>query len=223
MITLHHLENSRSIRILWLLEELGIEFKLEHFGRDRTTDIAKEEFKSLHVLGKAPLITDGELVIAESGAIIEYILDSYGNGKLRPQIGTSERIKYNYWMHAAEGSLMNLNTLALILNRMDAKSPLIIKPIIKAVTRKVREGYLNANMTKLLAHMEAELEADKWFSGTEFTAADIQMGYVMLALEVRGGMNSSHVNCKRWIRQMNERPAFQTAMEKNGPLVLLES
>ncbi len=223
MLTLHHLENSRSIRILWLLEELGIEYKLEHFQREPENNMAKDNFKALHTLGKAPIISDNGQIIAESGTIIEYLLDTYGNEKFRPEVGTKERTRYNYWMHAAEGSVMNINTIVLLLNRFDERAPWIFKPIIKLVTSKARSSYVQPNMERLYAFMESELASSKWFAGDEFTAADVQMGYVMSALEARGGMNANHVGCKRWIEQMKARPAFQSAMEKNGDLILLKA
>ncbi len=223
MITLHHLENSRSIRILWLLEELGIPYDLKHYRREPGTSFAEEEFKQLHPLGKAPLISDGERMIAESGAIIEYLLDRHGDSRLRPSAGSRERERYNYWMHAAEGSIMNVNTLALVMNRMDERAPWPLRPLIRLVTNKVRDSYIGPTMEKLFASMERELATSRWFAGDQFSAADIQMGYVMSALEIRGGLNTSHSHSRRWIEQMKARPAYRSAMEKNGEFTLLKS
>ena len=221
MITLHHLENSRSIRILWLLEELGVEYQLEHFRRDRDSDLAKNDFKKLHRLGKAPILTDGDLVLIESAAIIEYLIDTYANGRFKPHVATPERISYNYWMHAAEGSAMNLATVSLVLNRMDSRVPFIIKPILKMVTKKVRESYIKPGMANFIDYIEEQLSQSSWFAGKEFSGADIQMGFVMTVLQARGGLDDKYPNAMRWLEQMAERPAFQAAMEKNGDFNLL--
>ena len=221
MITLHHLENSRSIRILWLLEELGLTYNLERYNRDRESDLVKDDFKKLHSLGKAPILTDGNLVLIESAAIIEYLIDTYANGRLKPHVATPERIKYNYWMHAAEGSAMNLATVALVLNRMDARTPFLFRPIIKMVTKKVREGYITPSMDNFMAYIEAQLSSSLWFAGREFSGADVQMGFVMSALQARGGLNDKYPSAMRWLGQMNDRPAYQAAMEKNGDFNLV--
>lgn len=221
MITLHHLENSRSFRILWLLEEMGLDYDLLHYRRDPDSGQAMADLREKHVLGKAPLLEDGVQVIVESGAIIEYLLDTYGDGSLRPAAGTPERIHYNTWMHAAEGSLMTLMILALFLNRMDSRSPFFIKPFIRVVTGKVREGYLDPNLARQLKFVESELGRRQWFAGEAFSAADVQMGFVMTALAARGGLDQQYPNCQRWMGQMQERPAYQRAMEKNGEMKLL--
>lgn len=223
MITLHHLENSRSFRILWLLEELELDYRLVHYRRDPKSGQAMADLKGQSVLGKAPLIVDDGLEIVESGAIIEYLLDRYADGALRPAVGSPERVHYNIWLHAAEGSVMNLLVLALFLNRMDSQPPFFIKPFIKPVTRAVREGYLNPNLAKVLKAIESQLSTSTWFAGEEFTAADVQMGFVMFALSARGGLNDDYPACKRWLEQMEARPAYQRAMEKNGPMRLLGS
>ncbi len=223
MITLHHLENSRSFRILWLLEELDLDYELVSYKRDKESGQAMADLKAQHLLGKAPLLVDGEQVVAESGAIIEYLLDHYGEGRLRPQSGSKERIEYNYWMHAAEGSIMNLLTLSLFLNRMDSQPPLPIRAIVKLVTGKVRSAYLNHNLQKTLEYIEHALGEQRWFAGQEFSAADVQMGFVMTALNARGGLNANYPNCQRWLQQVESRPAYQRAMEKNGEMKLLGS
>lgn len=223
MITLHHLENSRSFRILWLLEELGLAYELIQYQRDPKSGQAMSDLKGQSVLGKAPLIVDDGLEIVESGAIIEYLLDTYAKGAFRPAAGTPDRVQYNIWLHAAEGSVMNLLVLALFLNRMDSQAPFFIKPFIKPVTRAVREGYLNPNLGKVLQSIELQLNSSTWFAGEDFTAADVQMGFVMFALSARGGLNAEYPACKRWLEQMEARPAYQRAMEKNGPMRLLGS
>ncbi|MCJ8346460.1 glutathione S-transferase N-terminal domain-containing protein [bacterium] len=221
MITLYHLENSRSIRILWLLEELGLEYKLVHFKRDVNSKLAPEDFQKLSTSGKAPLIIDGDKTISESGAIIEYLLDYHANGKLRPAPCTNERDLYNYWMHAAEGSIMNIALVAFIMNRFDELCPFLFKPIIKIMTSKTRENYINPNLEKLYDQMESDLSKHTWFAGNEFSGADIQMGFVMLVLEKRAKLDQRYPNCQRWIQQMKERDSYKRAMEKNGPFGIL--
>ncbi len=224
MITLHHLENSRSFRILWLLEELELEYELVHYRRDPKSGQAMADLKGQHPLGKAPYLIDGEMEVVESGAIIEYLLDQYDTeSRLRPAAGSAERVLYNIWLHAAEGSVMNLLTLALFLNRMDSQAPFFIKPFIKPVTRAVRDAYLDHNLEKTRAAIEAQLGSTTWFAGEAFSAADVQMGFVMFALSGRGGLGDEYPACQRWLKQMEARPAYQRAMQKNGPMRLLGS
>ena len=221
MLILHHLENSRSFRILWLLEELALAYELKTYARDPESGQAQADYKELHALGKAPLLIDDDNVLVESGAIIEYLLDTYGAGRLRPAIGTPERLRYNYWMHAAEGSIMNLLTLSLFLNRMDSRAPFFLKPFIRPVTGQVRRAYVRPNLGKTLAYIEQELGRSDWFAGDEFSAADIQMGYVMTALAARAGLGDDFPNCRRWQHQVEARPGYRRAMEKNGEMKLL--
>ncbi len=222
MITLHHLENSRSFRILWLLEELGLEYKLVQHRRDPETSAAMADYKDLHPLGKAPILIDGDKILIESGAIMEYLIDHHSDGQLRPGTDDEERYRYNYWMHAAEGSVMNLITLALFLNRMESRAPFFVRPFIKPVTRAVRSGYVNPNLQKTLLYTEQELGRYAWFAGDMFSGADIMMSFVMMAMAARGGLDEQYPNCQRWVRQMEQRPAFQRAMEKNGEMRLLK-
>ena len=141
MITLHHLESSRSLRILWLLEELGVEYEIERYERDKKTSLAPLDLLKIHPLGKAPVISDGDLVVAESGAIIEYLVNKYDNGALRPAEGTAERMDYTYWMHYAEGTFMPLMIVSLIMSRIEsANMPFFVKPIAKGIVAKVRDG-----------------------------------------------------------------------------------
>lgn len=221
MITLHHLENSRSIRILWLAEEIGLDYDLVKHERKKESGTASDDFKKLHKLGKAPLVIDNDQVLIESGAIMDYLINKCSNGELRPPKDTLAYYRYTYWMYAAEGSVMSLLTLVLFLNLMDTRPPFVIRPFIKAVTSKVRSSYVTPNLEKTLAYIEEELGKSKWFAGDEFSAADIMMGYDMYALRSRGGLDDNYPNCQRWIKQMEERPAFKRAMEKNGPFDIM--
>jgi len=171
MLTIHHLENSRSQRILWLLEELGLEYEIRRYKRDKTTGLAPPELIAIHPLGKAPVITDDDVTVAESGAIIEYLVGKYDNGRLLPAEGTPARLAYTYWLHYAEGSFMPLMIVSLIMSRIEtAPMPFFVKPIAKGIVAKVRAGYLGINTKRHLAYMEKELDKSVWFCGDTLTA-----------------------------------------------------
>ena len=216
MLTLHHLENSQSIRVLWLLEELGAEYQIQHYQRDKATSLAPAEFKKLHIMGTSPCITDGDLVMPETNAILDYVMDKHGSGKLRPEHGSPDRANYLYWFHAAQGSFMPLLLESLIFKRMVSKVPAVIRPIIKFVVSKVKANYLDVRLDKTLSQIELTLSKSKWFAGEQFTAADIVMGYCMEVASVRVGMDDRYPNAQRFLQQMRARPAYQKAMEKNG-------
>ncbi|WP_281558193.1 glutathione S-transferase [Thalassomonas sp. RHCl1] len=216
MIVVHHLENSQSIRVLWLLEELGMDYKVQYYKRDAETSLAPIEFKGLHIVGTAPCITDGELVLPETNAILDYIIDKSGGSQLRPKPGSEQRVRYLYWLHAAQGSFMPLLLDALIFKRMINKVPFFLKPIMKFVVGKVEVAYLKPRLKNMLTHIENELGKSTWFSGSEFTAADIVMGYCMDVAAVRVGMDDSYPNAQAFLKRMRERPAFKRAMKENG-------
>jgi len=222
MITLHHLENSRSQRILWLMEELGVPYEIEHYERDKSTSLAPLDLLKIHPLGKAPVITDGELVVAESGAIIEYLVNKYDDGTLRPADGTPERMDYMYWMHYAEGTFMPLMIVSLIMSRIEsAKVPFFVKPIAIGIVGKVRGGYLGPNIKRNLDYMNQVLEKTSWFCGDELTAADIQMSFALEAAEVRTNLSTDYPNLKAFLDRMKARPAYQAALKRGGPYQLM--
>lgn len=219
MITLHHLNNSRSQRILWLLEELELKYEIKFYQRNKDTMLAPPELKAIHPLGKSPVLTDGENTIAESGAIIEYLIDTYGKGKLKPASGTSDALKYNYWMHFAEGSAMGPLLFTLIFNKIDsAPMPFFIRPIIKAVTSKVRLNFINPNLKNIFDFIETELGKTEWFAGNEFSGADIQMSFPMEAAAVRAGAMGS--KSLAFLKRIHERPAYQKALKIGGEFKL---
>ena len=218
MLTLHHLENSRSHRIVWLLEELGVDYELKLYKRDASTSLAPYELLDIHPLGKAPVITDGEQTVAESGAIIEFLVDRYDDGRLRPVAGTPEFLAYRYWLHYAEGTFMPLMIVALIMHRIEtAPVPFFVKPIAKGFAEKVRENYLDANVKRNLDFMEKQLEQTTWFVGDELTAADVQMSYAVEAAAARFANADSYPRLTDFLSRMRERPAYQRALEKGGP------
>ena len=224
MITVHHLENSRSQRILWLLEELGSDYEIKRYGRDKQTGLAPPELLDVHPLGKAPVITDGDKTIAESGAIIEYLMYEYDDGRLRPEEGTDERLAYNYWLHYAEGSFAPLMILSLVLSRIEeAPMPFFLRPVAKGIAGKVREGYLDANVTRNLAFMDATLKKSRWFCGSMFSAADVQMSFALEAAEVRTNLTDDYPHLAAFLETIRARPAYKRALDKGGHYELMRA
>lgn len=221
MITVHHLNNSRSQRVLWLLEELGLKYEIKHYQRDPKTMLAPQSLREVHPLGKSPVITDGELTIAESGAIIEYLVERYGEGKFIPVIGSPERLRYRYWLHYAEGSAMPLLVMKLIFARIPAGVPALIRPIARMICGGVIERRLNPQLTAHLDFLEAELARSRWFAGDTLTAADIQMSFPLEAALSRGGLDSHYPNLLKYLEAIHARPAYQRALERGGPYQLL--
>jgi len=221
MVTLHHLENSRSQRILWLLEELGVEYQVELYRRDIDTGLAPPELLQVHPLGKSPVVTDDGVTVAESGAIIEYLVHRYDVGRLLPPDGSPERLAYTYWLHYAEGTFMPLMIISLILNRIETASmPFFVRPIAKGIAARVREGYLNANVKRNLDFMEATLASSSWFCGDDMTAADVQMSFAVEAAEVRTDLQQAYPRLAAFLERVRARPAYQAALERGGPFRL---
>jgi glutathione S-transferase len=219
MITVHHLERSRSHRVLWLLEELGVPYELVRYERDAKTMLAPPALQAIHPLGKSPVITDGDATIAESGAILEYIVERHGGGKLAPAVGTPAHLRYRYFMHYAEGSLMPPLLIKLIARRIaTAKMPFFARPIAKKIAASIESGYVDPNLTRHLAFLEAELTGRTWFCGDELTAADIQMSYPLEAANARGGARSPSI--VRVLEAMRARPAYARAIERGGPILI---
>lgn len=218
MITLHHLENSRSQRVLWLLEELALPYEVRRYERDKQTMQAPPELMRVHPLGKSPVINDGDITVAESGAIVEYLLDTYGSGHLRPAAGTAERRRFTYWLHFAEGSAMPFLLLKLVFDRVrKAPVPFFIKPVVKGIASKVSQGFIEPNLERQLAYMEAELSTRPWFAGAEFSAADIQMSFPLEAAAARAGLGTGQPALNDWLKRIHARPAYQRALAAGGP------
>ena len=222
MLTIHHLENSRSQRILWLLEELSVDYEIKRYKRDNKTSLAPPELLAIHALGKSPVITDGDLTVAESGAIVEYLVNKYDNGRLLPAEGTPERRAYTYWLHYAEGTFAPLMIISLIMSRIEtAPMPFFVRPIAKGIVAKVRGGYLGQNIKRNLDFMEATLEKSTWFCGDTMTAADIQMSFAVEAAEVRTDLATNYSNLSAILERMRALPAYQEALQKGGPYELM--
>ncbi len=221
MITVHHLENSRSQRLLWLLEELEVPYEVKHYKRDAKTKLAPAELKLVHPLGKSPVITDGDRVIAESGAIIEYLVDKYGEGRLVPPSDSDDYLRYRYWMHYAEGTLMPLLVISLLLNRIE-RAPLIVRPIAKAIAGQVRKAYLGPSLQANVAFLESELGRSTWIAGETLSAADIQMSFPIEALMIRATQDNAPLpNLTAYLERIRAHPAYKRAIDKGGPLTLL--
>ena len=218
MITVHHLENSRSQRVLWLLEELGLPYEVRRYQRDRTTLQAPPELARVHPLGKSPVITDGDITVAESGAIIEYLLDTHGKGRLRPAAGTPERRSFTYWLHFAEGSAMPFLLMKLVFDKVRGTPvPFFIKPVVKGIADKVTTAFIAPNLSKQVAFMEAHIARQPWFAGAEFSAADIQMSYPVEASAARGRMLADKPALTDWLARIHARAAYRRAVEVGGP------
>ncbi|HEY4118476.1 MAG TPA: glutathione S-transferase [Byssovorax sp.] len=218
MIVVHHLNNSRSQRVLWLLEELGLEYEIKRYERDPKTHLAPRELRAVHPLGKSPVVSDGSETVAESGAIIEYVVDRHGRGRLRPADGTKERLRYTYFMHYAEGSLMPPLLVKFIFEQIrKSPAPFFVRPIIGKLCDKVGAAYIRPNLELHADFLEGELGTRAWFAGDELTAADVQMSYPVEAARSRGAVTDAHPKLAAWLERVHARPAFKRALERGGP------
>jgi len=218
-ITLHHLETSRSHRILWMLEELGLDYELKRYRRDPKTMRADPALKKVHPLGKSPVLSVGERVLYESGAILEYLVDEYGDGRFRPTSG-EDLLRYRALMHFAEASMMPSLLVRLIFNRVrKAPLPFFVKPISRKIADSVDETFTQPEIDRNLAFLEEEL-TDDHFIGDELTAADIQLSYPIEAALERGNVSASaHPKLRAWKARVEARPAYAKAVELGGPPV----
>jgi glutathione S-transferase len=218
MITVHHLNNSRSQRVLWLLEELGLPYEIKKYQRDPKTMLAPPELRAVHPLGKSPVISDDGLTVAESGAIVEYLVDRYGEGRLAPPVGTPQRLRYSYWLHFAEGSAMPPLLLKLIFTRIpQSPMPFFARPIARGIANKVMAAMVDPNLQRQLDFMEAELGKSEWFVGDEFSAADIQMSFPVEAAAMRAGLDAGRPRLMAYLKRIHARPAYGRALERGGP------
>jgi glutathione S-transferase len=222
MITVHHLNNSRSQRVLWLLEELGVEYEIKRYERDAKTMRAPPELRAVHPLGKSPVITDGDFTLAESGAILEYIVERYGAGRLAPPAGTSERLRYTYWLHYAEGSAMPPLLLKLVFTQIPrAPMPGLVRPFVRRIADGVRKQFVEPQIKLHLDYLEGELGKTLWFAGPDFTAADVQMSFPLEAAASRGGLDANRPKLMAFLGRIHARPAYLRALERGGPYELL--
>jgi glutathione S-transferase len=220
MLTLHHLNNSRSQRVLWLLEELGCPYQIQKYQRDAVTLLAPPELKRIHPLGKSPVITDGTITVAESGAIIEYLLDTYGQGRLRPQHGTPAHRAYTHWLHYAEGSGMPPLLLKLIFQRLpQGPVPALLRPLVRAIASRAQSSYIDPQLKLHIDYWESELKKQSWFAGEEFSAADIQMSFPVEAAAARSGIPLGP-HLVGFLARIHAREAYQRALSAGGAFSL---
>jgi glutathione S-transferase len=217
MITVHHLNNSRSQRILWMLEELEQPYEIKRYERDPKTMLAPESLRKVHPLGKSPIITDGDLTIAESGVIIDYLARTYGDKRLLPGSGTQEWIDYNYWLHYAEGSLMPFLLLRLVFQKVKTSPmPFFAKPIAKGIADKSNSQFIGPQLKTNLDFVEAHLSKNEWFLGDDISAVDFQMSFPLEASVARGIIGSDRPNTCDYVQRYQARAAYQRALKTGG-------
>lgn len=218
MITVHHLENSRSQRVLWLLEELGLAYEVKRYERNPKTMLAPRELKRVHPLGKSPVITDDDNTVAETGVVIDYLVDWHAGGALAPAPGTAERLRYNYWLHYAEGSLMPWLLMRLAFDALGGKMvPAPVRPLGALMGKGAKAQSVDPQIKLHLGYLENELGSEGWFVGQAFTAADVMMSFPLEAAASRGVLGADYPNLQEWVTRIQARPAYQRALERGGP------
>ena len=218
MITVHHLDDSRSQRVLWLLEELGVDYRIERYARDKANRLAPASLKKIHPLGKSPVVEDDGLIIAETGAIVEYLIERYGEGRFAPARTSPDHLKYRYWMHFAEGSAMPQLLLKLFFTRIkETKMPFFAKPIANSIADRVLADYVDPNLADQMSFVDAELAASTWFVGEDLTGADVMMIFPLEAGGDRVAGGGRYRNVQAFVERAHSRPAYQRALEKGGP------
>ena len=206
MITVHHLNESRSQRVLWLLEELGLAYEIMPYQRDTKTRLAPPELKAVHPLGKSPVLQDGDTKLIESGAIVDYLIRRHGGGRLQPPADSPEYNQYQQWLHYAEGSAMLPLMLNLYVSRLgNAGAPL--------------QPRIDSELANHLGFIDGSLRERPWLLGSEFSGADVQMSFVG---EAARGLRRSYPDLDAWVRRFQQRPAYQRAIERGGPYSLAD-
>ena len=215
MIVVHHLSNSRSQRILWMLEELALEYEIQQYQRDAETNLAPKTLKLIHPLGKSPVITDGEITVAESGAIIEYLGRTYGDSKMIPTLDTEAHRQYIYWLHFSEGSLMPPMVSKLVFDKVRTNAkPFFVKIIANKIADKVMAAYFGPNIQANMEFIEHHLTHNEWFAGEQLSGADIQMSFPLEASASRG--IQQYPNIEAYVQRIHASPAYQRALHRGG-------
>lgn len=218
-IVVHHLERSRSHRVLWLLEELELPYELVAYARDPKTMRAPPELAAIHPLGRSPLVTIDGVVLAESGAILEELVERFGGGRLRPEAPDALR-QLRFWMHYAEGSLMPPLLVQLIVDKLrTAPVPFFLKPVTRSIAGHMQGAYSGPEIARHLRFVDDALAGRTWFLGDALTAADIQMSFPLEAASVRADLDG-HPNIAAWLARARARPAYARAVARGGPIVL---
>ena len=220
MLVVHHLNNSRSQRVLWLLEELELPYEVKRYARDAVTMLAPPELKAVHPLGKSPVLTDGGLTLAETGLIVEYLCDRYGEGRLAPAksagVDSAERLRWLYWLHYAEGSIMPLLLQKLVFDALPRRSPALMRPLVQSIANRAEQGFGGPQLKLHLDYLEGELAATGWFAGPAFSAADVIMSFPLEAAASRVGYGADRPNLQGFLKRIHDRPAYQRALERGG-------
>jgi glutathione S-transferase len=215
MLVLHHLEYSQSFRVLWLLEELGLDYELKIYERDKATNLAPADYKAISPLGTSPVITDGDQTLAETGAIFDYIIDQYPDSPLRPDVSSAHRADYLFWLHAAQGSLMPMMLMDTVFLVLKKRVPFLIRPLISAVLDQADKAMMAPRLKAIFAKAEQDLQASGWFAGSSLSAADMMLSYPLEAAQARG-MLKKYPNCERWVENIRAIGSYQSAREKDG-------
>ncbi len=217
MIKVHHLNDSRSQRVLWLLEELGLPYEVVRYERDARTRLAPATLRAIHPLGKSPVIQDGDVTVAETGTIVDYLLDVYGEGRLRPAAGTEDARRFTYWLHYAEGSAMPPLLLKLVFGLLPRRAPGLMRPLVKQISDKALAGFVDPQLRDHVGFWEAELARSEWFAGDQFTAADIMMSFPVEAGADRAFDPADRPRLRAFLSRIHARPAYRRALERGGP------
>ena len=217
MILVHHLNNSRSQRVLWLLEERGLPYEIKRYERNPATMLAPPELKAVHPLGKSPVLDDGDVRVAETGAIIEYLLDAYDpEGRLRPARGTAEGRRFTYWLHYAEGSAMPPLLLKLVFSQLPKRAPALVRPLVNGIAAKAQRTFIDPQLKAHADWQEKELAETGWFAGPAFGAADIMMSFPLEAAASRALDLAAYPHIARFLQTIHARPAWKRALERGG-------
>lgn len=217
MIIVHHLEDSRSQRVLWLLEELGVSYEVKRYNRDPVTSLAPPELYDVHPLGKSPVISDGDIKVAETGAIFEYLVDTHGQASgLKPMPGTQAGRDYTYWLHYAEGSAMTNLLLKLVFSRLPERAPMLMRPVVKRISKATEDSFIDPRIAEHVAWWNQSLASTGYFVGDSLTAADIMMSFPLEAAATRADLSAAP-NIADFLERIHARAAYQTALEKGGP------
>lgn len=218
MIVVHHLNNSRSQRVLWLLEELGLPYEVKRYERDPATMLAPPELRAIHPLGKSPVVDDGDIRVAETGAIVEHLLDAHDpEGRLRPARGTTDGRRFTYWLHYAEGSAMPPLLLKLVSAQLPKRAPGLVRPIVNGIAARAQASFIDPQIKAHADWWEAELAATGWFAGAAFSAADIMMSFPLEAAASRAIDLSAYPRVAAFLKAAHARSSYQRALQRGGP------
>lgn len=219
-LTVHHLNESRSQRVLFLLEELGVPYEIRFYQRDAKTMMAPPALKAVHPLGKSPVVTDDGVTLAETGLIIDYLIEHHGgDGTLRPAADTPDRIRYGYFLHYAEGSLMPVVLMSMVFSMLAKQTPSPLRPLASLIGKGASARFVGPQLANHLDFLESELDARPWFAGPEFSGADVIMSFPLQALRVSGQLEH-RPNLRNWLGRLEARPAWERATRKGGKLTL---